>query len=322
MFMNIQILRAIAALNVVLAHSITASESYYKVISFFEFFNGWGANGVDIFFIISGFLMLHTQINNKKHFLLFIKLRFIRIVPLYWLVSLSLIIAYIFFPNLFRETQINLDWILKSIFFLSNIFFEKYPLVLVGWTLEYEIFFYLIFGFSLIFNKWLFSIIFTIFFLIFLSTIISNYILIEMLLGMCIALIFKTFDIKKSFALIILIFGIFLLLVSLNIEIRTMINSRVLYWGIPSMFIVLGAISLKGLNNKYLKIIGDSSYSIYLIQVISIPFFYKTLNLINVQFNSDILVLCCLFFTTLSGTLLYFFVEKPMITILKSRFIT
>lgn len=320
--MNIQILRAIAALNVVLAHTITASESYNHLISFLGFFHGWGANGVDIFFIISGFLMLHTQFNNKKHFLLFIKLRFIRIVPLYWFVSFSLIVAYIFFPNLFRETQINIDWILKSLFFLSNIFFEKYPLVLVGWTLEYEIFFYLIFGFSLIFNKWLFSIIFIILFVIFLSTLISNYLLIEMLLGMFVAIIFQRFDIKKFFGFISLIFGIFLILISLNIEIRSMMYSRVLYWGIPSMFIVLGAVSLKGFNNKYLKIIGDSSYSIYLIQVISIPLFYKILILINFQFNADILVLCCLVFTALSGTLLYYFVEKPLITVLKSRFIS
>ena len=65
MLLNLQLLRAFAALNVVLFHTIGTCFLRYET-DFISYLEGWGANGVDIFFVISGFVMLYTQIDNKR----------------------------------------------------------------------------------------------------------------------------------------------------------------------------------------------------------------------------------------------------------------
>src|SRR5215475_4375641 len=70
---SIQVLRAVAATLVLLFHT--------KVL-------GWGYAGVDIFFAISGFIMGTVGIAQKPAD--FFVLRLIRIVPLYWLVTLGM----------------------------------------------------------------------------------------------------------------------------------------------------------------------------------------------------------------------------------------
>ena len=62
MIFNLQILRGFAALNVALAHTIFVAGQYNQNTNFLSYLDGWGINGVDIFFVISGFVMLHTQL--------------------------------------------------------------------------------------------------------------------------------------------------------------------------------------------------------------------------------------------------------------------
>ena len=85
MIMNLQLLRAFAALNVVVLHTIGTADSYGYETNLISYLEGWGANGVDIFFVISGFVMLYTQLDNKKTVKDFLILRAIRIIPIYWL---------------------------------------------------------------------------------------------------------------------------------------------------------------------------------------------------------------------------------------------
>ncbi|MCW1512823.1 acyltransferase family protein, partial [Acinetobacter baumannii] len=87
MINNIQALRAFAALNVVFYHIIGASISYDLPTSSFLFIKEWGQNGVDIFFVISGFIMVFIQEKNRKSSFEFIKNRVERIVPVYWLLT-------------------------------------------------------------------------------------------------------------------------------------------------------------------------------------------------------------------------------------------
>ena len=94
MLINLQLLRGFAALNVVLLHSIETSASYGYETDFIAFFDGWGANGVDIFFVISGFVMLYTQLDNKNSPKDFLINRAIRIIPIYWLLTLAIIAIY------------------------------------------------------------------------------------------------------------------------------------------------------------------------------------------------------------------------------------
>ena len=64
--LNLQYLRAFAAINVVLFHIIGTATSYGYKPDFFSSLEGWGQNGVDIFFVISGFVMYYIQYQKKE----------------------------------------------------------------------------------------------------------------------------------------------------------------------------------------------------------------------------------------------------------------
>ena len=87
MIANLQLLRAFAAINVIIYHIIGTSVAYGYELNFINILSGWGANGVDIFFVISGFIMYFSQAQNPKTPIKFLKSRLIRIVPLYWLMT-------------------------------------------------------------------------------------------------------------------------------------------------------------------------------------------------------------------------------------------
>jgi len=88
-FNSIQVLRAIAALLVVLEHV--------------RFLN-CGAFGVDIFFCISGFMIMFSTHKSTRHF---IKKRFIRILPLYYIMTFGTFLLLILFPSMFEQTKAN-----------------------------------------------------------------------------------------------------------------------------------------------------------------------------------------------------------------------
>jgi len=116
----------------------------------FPLFEGWGNNGVDIFFVISGFVMVYTQSNNPRSAFSFFSNRILRIVPTYWLLSVAVVVLFVLIPSTFRGLKLTGAYSLTSLFFVSRIFGYDYPIIYVGWTLEYEMPFYALFaaGFS------------------------------------------------------------------------------------------------------------------------------------------------------------------------------
>ena len=276
---------------------------------------------MDLFFVISGFILLYTQLEKKRSVKEFLLLRAIRIIPIYWLLTFILFFLYIFIPFVFREMVITWNWVFTSLLFMSNNLLGKPPVVLVGWTLELEMIFYLILGLSLWFKNWTTILTSTFLVLITISLLSGNFILMEFVAGMFIALFFKKYELRY-FAKISLLIGVFLLLLSLNYEVKIFIENRLILWGIPSFFIVYGAVASKQIKISILKLIGDSSYSIYLIQTLSIPFFFKILNFTNVQINADFLVILSLTFTVISGIIIYRYIEKPLISYVKRLFMS
>jgi len=319
MLNNLQLLRAFAALNVVLLHAIGTSASYSYEANFISVFGEWGANGVDIFFVISGFVMLFTQLDNKRSVKDFLLLRAIRIIPIYWLLTLLVIAIYIVAPFVFREMVISTKWALASLGFLSNVLVEKHPIVYVGWTLEWEMLFYLVFGLSLGFRSWTTSLFITCVVLLGVAFIADNFILVEFIGGLCIALLYKRYGYQR-YGMFSLVLGTILLSLSLFDSVKLLIDSRVILWGLPSILIVYGVICSPQIESKIGKLLGDASYSIYLIQMLSIPVYYKFLSVLNIKMNNDLLVIACLIATAIGGVALYLLVEKPMISFLKKYF--
>ena len=104
----------------------------------------FGEFGVDIFFVISGFVIALVLDNPKLTTQRFLADRIARIVPLYWVLTFGVFVGALIAPELLNSTTADLGNLLKSLFFIpyrkesGNIF----PMLFVGWTLNYEMLFY------------------------------------------------------------------------------------------------------------------------------------------------------------------------------------
>jgi peptidoglycan/LPS O-acetylase OafA/YrhL len=145
----LQALRAIAALAVILFHARLELAWRHIAVPLPEL--TVGAAGVDLFFVVSGFVMVHASralfgsTGSVKPFLL---RRLVRIVPLYWFFTLARLL-YIVAAN--RHSSLLDDW--PSHLFYSLSFVPpgdgRFPIVVQGWTLSYEMAFYLAFALCL-----------------------------------------------------------------------------------------------------------------------------------------------------------------------------
>ena len=320
MIKNLQCLRAFAAINVVYFHTLLASESYGKSVSILSIIGTWGQNGVDIFFVLSGFVMIHTQIQNPKKIHEFYFSRLNRIVPIYWLITLFIVLIYFLLPDIFRNLTLDIKKIISSLFFTSHIVTGTFPIISVGWTLEWEMLFYFIFGLSL-FLKDIRKIIVLIFlFMLLIFTFSKTLLIFEFFLGVLIGYTYNKVKFKETNGLIILIIGIILLLLSINLDfdpqkyllVAGFKLDRFFIWGIPSAFIVLGAVYYRQISNSFLVYLGNASYSIYLVQVLTVPFFYKFITYFNIEMNSNLLTILCLFLSVSFGCFFYSLIEKNL----------
>ncbi len=147
----VQVLRAIAALLVVVTHAINANDYRTDMPrSWFGsagHFNEFGAVGVDLFFVISGFIMAHTlasrpQLGTGE----FLRMRLVRVVPPFWLASLVFMpVAWLcgrsFAPLQYAEVA--------TIFPLTMAEAYHMPLLSLGWTLAFELAFYCVVGLAI-----------------------------------------------------------------------------------------------------------------------------------------------------------------------------
>jgi exopolysaccharide production protein ExoZ len=134
MISNLQLLRALAALAVVFYHT----DYRFGADVHTEF------QGVSVFFVISGFIMTYITRKDASRFLV---QRFIRIVPLYWMSTLAMVAAAALAST---ATWADATWLnlARSVLFIPyrNGAGNIEPLLVVGWTLNLEMLFYLLFG--------------------------------------------------------------------------------------------------------------------------------------------------------------------------------
>lgn len=151
MIRNLQSLRALAAFMVVFYHARLLTP-VGEILSF-----DWGNAGVDVFFLISGFIIAHVarrdDVGRPGAFLL---KRAIRVAPLYWLLTLALFAVAQKAPSLAGAGgRPDLAMLAKSLFFVPyyNAANEPHPILFMGWTLNYEAFFYLVFAACLLIRR-------------------------------------------------------------------------------------------------------------------------------------------------------------------------
>lgn len=141
-FRSIQALRGLAAVLVVIFHAglrFDLTQTTFRV----------GNAGVDIFFVISGFVMWTVTTSRPTGPAQFLYHRFVRLVPLYWVFTLALAASAAVLPRAFPHMRPDLAHLLLSLAFVPHVSPDigmVAPLLGQGWTLNFEMFFYLLFA--------------------------------------------------------------------------------------------------------------------------------------------------------------------------------
>ena len=149
---NVQALRAIAALMVVVVHVYAVESTYLPGRPWTTPFHVLGTYGVDLFFVISGTVMVASTaawFGTRGASRRFLERRFWRIYPPYWAVTAIVLAVYLVVPGATGAHRSARPELLASFLCLPQ---PGEPLLVVGWTLTYELAFYVVFAFALRFR--------------------------------------------------------------------------------------------------------------------------------------------------------------------------
>jgi len=356
---NIQALRGIAALLVVLSHLQSNERIYGGDIILSPVFR-MGMSGVDLFFVISGFIMVYVTSNwaDKDRFRRipeFLYARVTRIYPLYWILTLFVILIYYTGPELIWPNKLPVINLKSTLSLLPNMIHG--PILSVGWTLVFEMGFYFVFTFILLFKRK-----YLVFLLLLWATFIGLSDVIgvreyvakispslpipgtphfasmithpfswEFIGGALAAYLFINVKIPKKAALAILIAGIaagLFMAFTLdsfpsNIKGLPKRSSRVFVFGSVSVLIIYGSAALEASGTvfpKFMQILGDWSYSLYLSHLIVIKLIMKLLwapNITKGPVDNIVVLILCFIATIIVGGLCYKFIEKPFVILSK-----
>lgn len=294
--------------------------------------------GTDLFFVISGFLMVYVTAGKSLTFSQFIIPRFARLIPLYWLFTSLMLAILILAPKLFYSSKLDIWHVVASyalVPYPHPFTGLQRPLLVWGWILNLLIpisaVYALFLGFS-VRNRVLFVG----------ATIVSVVVLnqfgrdrfglinfygspitLEFLFGMTIGIFYLEFGcIKPIYAAALLATGLAILAVGIKLHVSED-SDRVWYWGISSVCLLAGVISIeKGvgwINFGILNNMGDASYSTILTQFFSLGLVNYIINATRLsgilgEVGSQILF----FVSALAvGSLAYIYIERPWVKFLR-----
>ena len=285
----------------------------------------YGSIGVDLFFVISGFVIYYSVIGKEVSPLKFAVNRAIRILPVYWIFTLATAVCIVFLPGIVPLTGYDPIFLLKSLLFVpeenpSGIGY--FPILTVGWTLNYEMAFYAIFTIALLFKR--------------------KYLIAMLVLGVTAleSLLYKLggdFIFYRNAMVYEFLFGVFAAVLyrkgwlKLNPYLAIgLIAARAVFilmsdgvthgpvkYGLPCVAIV-GFLSLENFfkGDNFLMRLGDWSYSTYLCHVLIISFvFYVSKSYADTAFIVW-LVLISMLVVALSW-MSYSYIERPFVNRLK-----
>ena len=282
---NIQMLRAFAAILVIMHHTLPHYHAMGGSLAWIEAISMWGFAGVDIFFVISGFIMAYTTFHKERTFFnakIFLKHRLFRIFLGYWpFFAVMLLILLVGNPDKLSKLD------LFGSFLLINS--DMFQLVLpVSWSLSYELYFYFLFLFTFFFTlKHLYLLIPTlVLFLLaylFYAPSQNDYFfyspfLLEFFAGVLLYM-YKEYLMRLWLLPIAVILMILAYSYGITHETKNGLY-RVITFGSGAFFIVLIALIMESKNiyktHHYLTRLGDASYTLYLSHLIILELFYKT----------------------------------------------
>jgi exopolysaccharide production protein ExoZ len=330
-YQSIQTLRAVAAVLVVFMHTLFHYDDNLQYLleagpamsSFYQL-KSWGGSGVHIFFVISGFVMMMLHERKSSTAWGFMIDRITRIVPLYWVATLAWIALQVCTGNT------SYTWWQLAQSFLMLPPYERFVVLGVGWTLNYEMFFYVSFALLIIAGRLTFVwmaiyfaaiAVFAAFLPNYLLTFAADPIVWEFLAGMVIWHVHRHW-VARRIAPYAFATGAALLMASV-LDVGSFIaKNPALLWGVPSFLYVLGAVSMEvsgiGLwlfRSRIMLRLGAASYVLYLFHTQAIYFINgNVLYRLRLQhyLSADGLVFLLVAVICMLGLVVHRLVERPL----------
>jgi exopolysaccharide production protein ExoZ len=333
---GVQTARGVAALTVVLYHA-TRALSLPQYLGYIPFGNslGFGHAGVDFFFVLSGFIIMHAHtadIGRPERLYRYMWRRVTRIYPVYWIVTLIQAIRAFFSAD--SAIRLAPSHIVHSLLLLPE---TTEPLVGVGWTLRSEMVFYLVFALAILDRRLCKPLVVIALILVAIGLIalpadpwagllVSGF-NIQFLMGIAAARFLARHCAPNPIGLIV--GGILLFLVVGGMEVHGVIPlngliGRVLYGG-ASMATLLGLVEAERDGairfGRAGVIVGNASYALYLIHLTVIPLAIRALAsfgflmAVPAAVTVAVLTLLCL----CAAIALHKGVEVPLATFLRGR---
>ncbi len=325
---SLQVLRAIAAAAVMFFHGTGMMEKSHGY-SFLDGFFAQGFSGVDLFFVISGFIIYHTTVDTGMSRREFVRRRLIRIYPIYWLVSAILLAYYLVrsgADNAFTPASVLASFLLLP---------TSHYILGVAWTLVIEIAFYALFAVTYFIHPRVFFVALPIWGV---SSVILGPVTgfahghpvlelwmfsgsLEFLYGVLIALAYR----KGIRTGALPAFCVGLALWGLSwVEIAwwgSIPMDRELRFGVPAALILYGAVSARASFPPVLVLIGDASYVLYLVHATVLSNLMKISDGVGLPvWYTNFLGSCVLYaLVVVASCLAHLYVELPMVRWLKRR---
>ncbi|MBA5960827.1 acyltransferase family protein [Pseudomonas lactis] len=278
MLISVQALRALAAWMVVGHHFMQLFFDFEAHNALEYLLADKGGIGVDVFFVISGLVIFLASADKALTPWRFMLMRVARIAPAYWFYTLLLALLVSAVPSMFPEVRLELSHVLLSMLFVpaqNPGGYGIYPLLDVGWTLNFEMLFYVLFACALLVHRdyrlWVVAVL-----LYLVCDLIGpafdlaggfyrDDIVIEFLMGIGIGMLYRRGLCRAKPWLPLL--GIMAALAAIYHGADV---PRALEWGVPSALLVISCVTLEPCFKGFrvLKMLGDCSYSVYLIHVL------------------------------------------------------
>jgi exopolysaccharide production protein ExoZ len=324
---NIQALRAVAALLVVVVHL----DVFLQKLGYRPF----GFGGVDLFFVISGFIMVYTTFDRRIRPADFLYRRIARIVPIYWLITLAVWSVALVAPALLQGTSADPYQLLNSLLFVPFVKSRgtAQPVLFVGWTLNLEMFFYALFAVGLAFANrrvGIFAVVASLAALVAAGDIFrpgnvaaefyTRPVILEFAAGMLLCLLAQrraSQPVNHSLHAVWIGVCITGLLAVVVIPYRRPDVSPLITTGIPAVVCVAAAVFLNQsgtvITNRALLLLGNASYSIYLTH----PFVTQAMQKIGTRIGLGPLKAILLIPVTLGlvcvcGVIVHYALELPL----------
>jgi exopolysaccharide production protein ExoZ len=328
--------RGVASLAVGLVHAGSAMKgSQYSGQEGLGGLFHYGFLGVDFFFVLSGFIIMHAYASQNsqpvsvKNYLV---QRFFRILPAYWVCLVGFLLI-----NQFQRDRAEISW--SFIFSQVTLTTSSIPWLGVAWTLQYEFIFYLVFCFYIV-NQRIGAKVFLLWFVAILAYSIQIDPKLTMYEATWVDRIFSAQNLEFLFGMLVAKFGIdarpkvrlfmcllILFFVSttvvylLKIEVNANMNLwRSLAVGSAFALVVLGLVNINAIKfvpYRWLTWLGKVSFSFYLVHTHLIGYFYALCVKLGVysKLPESILILIACLIALFASELVYRLIEKPAISI-------